>query len=80
MLRTQKSDHNEKKTMEAYILIVSGFSISALQRVKISTANSAIVTFNSFGGSIAHLQLNPVHSVRKNLSFAAPLSCVSKRM
>lgn len=43
-------------------MIISGSSISALQRVKLSTANSAIVTFNSYAGSSAHLQVRPAVS------------------
>lgn len=76
--RTQKSYQDKKKTLEAYMMIDD--SVSALQRVKMSTANSATVTFNSYGGNTAHLQLVPTHGARKNLSFAASLQCVCKRM
>lgn len=39
-----------------YMQIVSGSSISALLCVMISTANSAIVTYNSYGRSTANLR------------------------
>lgn len=62
--RTVNSDQDEKKTVEFSMMIVSASSISALECVKLSTANCATVTFNSYGGNTAHLQVLPTVSGR----------------
>lgn len=57
-------------------MIVSASAISALQRVKVSTADSAIVTLNSSVEVQQHLQPSPARGVRKNLSFAVLKGCM----
>ncbi len=50
------TEFDVQKPVETCMTIVSGSSVSALQHVKISAVNSAIVTPNSCGGSATHLQ------------------------